>query len=94
MDMGQQIILLILGILIGLFAGIIIGIFIQRYQSRPQPKPALKDDLDTRYGTVSPEEIHTLPPEEQEGQAQVCPLCGHVNSSSNLFCYDCGGRLH
>jgi hypothetical protein len=94
MESSQQIILLLLGFVIGLFTGIVVGILIQRYQATPRAKPPQVAKADDQYGTVSPEDIHTLPTEEYEDDYQICPICGQPNPPEYRFCKHCNGRLH
>ncbi len=95
METSQQIILLLLGIGIGLVAGVIIGILIQRSREQAPAELAAQTTQPAAYGSVDPGSIHTLPTESEAGrERQVCPVCGHENPPDNIFCQDCGGRLH
>lgn len=94
MEIGQQLILIFMGIAIGLLLGIILGVVIQRNRDKPRQPAEQQAQTDLNYGTVNPDSIHTLPTEaSQAGQQVNCPVCGHNNPPDNMFCFDCGGRL-
>jgi len=98
MDLWQQLFLLFIGIAFGLAMGVIIGILIQKNRIVTDQKRKESEQKDIQYGSVTPDQIHTLREENKEEQKEavdiLCPVCGHVNPPDNLFCYDCGGRLH
>lgn len=95
MDLTQQIFLLLIGIAIGLVLGVIIGILIQKKRTAAPAISPQSEKSDVQYGTVTPDQIHTLAEEQEESESRSeCPVCGHQNPGDNLFCYDCGARLH
>jgi len=94
MDLTQQVFLLLVGIAIGLVLGVIIGILIQRNRTAAPVESLQTEKSDDHYGTVTPDQIHTLAENQKEsGPRRECPVCGHENPGDNLFCYDCGARL-
>lgn len=62
----------------------------------PQPLPASSFNPPPQVATASPPIVAPGPSPSAAppgGAAVTCPQCGHVNTTSNLFCGSCGFRL-
>ena len=98
MDLWQQLFLLFIGAAFGVVVGIIIGVLIQKNRNGVEEETTETEQEGIKYGSITPDQIHTRMEAEKENSEEeektTCPVCGHVNPPDNLFCYDCGARLH